>query len=95
MVINVSIITKLELLSYPDISNEEVTKIENFLNNCIIIDLNPTINSETIHLRKKYRLKLPDSIIIASSLYLDLPLLTSDKTLQKIKEVSLLYYEKH
>ena len=94
-IVHISIITKLELLSYPDISDEEVIKIENFLNNCIIIDLNPTINSKTIHLRKKYKLKLPDSIIIASSLYLDLPLLTSDKTLQKIKEVSLLYYEKY
>jgi predicted nucleic acid-binding protein len=93
-IIHLSIITRLELLSYPDISNDETIKIENFLNDCITVDLNPSINNEVIRLRKKYRLKLPDSIVIASASFLDLPLITSDKGFQKVKEINLLYYQK-
>jgi predicted nucleic acid-binding protein len=93
--IHISIITKLELLSYPDISNTETIKIEKFLDDCIIVDLNPSIHTQVIRLRKKYRLKLPDSIVIASATFLDLPLITSDKDFQKVKEVNLLYYQKH
>jgi predicted nucleic acid-binding protein len=92
--IYISIISKLELLSYSELSKEALGRVEKFLSVCTIIDLNPAVQEETIRIRKKYKLKLPDSVIVASSLYVELPLISSDKTLKAIKEGSILYYEK-
>lgn len=92
--IYISVITKLELLSYSDLSGKEKFKLENFLSECTIVDLNAFVQTTTINIRKKYRLKLPDSIIVASAVYVDLPLISSDKSLKNLREVSILYYEK-
>ncbi|WP_394351940.1 PIN domain-containing protein [Psychroflexus maritimus] len=46
-----------------------------------------------IKIRKVYNLKLPDSIIISTALYLDLPIITSDVEFKKVNELSLIHYE--
>lgn len=92
--VHISFVTQLELLSYSDLSDQDEARIKEFLEQCIIIDINPSIKEEVIRARKQHRLKLPDSIIIASALYLDIPLITSDQGLQKVEELSLVYYEK-
>jgi predicted nucleic acid-binding protein len=92
--IYISFITQLELLSHGRITTDEEEKIEQFLSNCIVTDINPVIKKEAIRLRKRYRLKLPDSIVMATSLYHDLPLVTSDKEFNKIEELQVIYYEK-
>jgi predicted nucleic acid-binding protein len=81
-------------LSHGRITTDEEEKIEQFLSNCIVTDINPVIKKEAIRLRKRYRLKLPDSIVMATSLYHDLPLVTSDKEFNKIEELQEIYYEK-
>jgi predicted nucleic acid-binding protein len=81
-------------LSHGRITTDEEEKIEQFLSNCIVTDINPVIKKEAIRLRKRYRLKLPDSIVMATSLYHDLPLVTSDKEFNKIEELQVIYYEK-
>ncbi len=90
----VSIITKLELLSYPELGKSEEQKIQHFLNACTVIELSPAIQQETILLRRKHRLKIPDSVIAASAIVFDIPLLTSDTALKKIAELEILYYQK-
>lgn len=90
----ISVITKLELLSYSGLPAKEKAKLERFISECTIVELNTTIQTSTIELRKKYKLKLPDSIIVASALYADLLLLSADKALKNIKEISILLYEK-
>ena len=53
------------------------------------------IKEYTIKLRKKHQLKLPDAIIAASSLYINVPLVTADKDFKKIsKDVDLVFYQK-
>ena len=89
-----SFITQLELLSYSELTKQEESRISNFLSECVIIDVNLSIKTETIRLRKKYKLKLPDSIIMASALHLDLPIITSDKGFKKVSELETVYYEK-
>jgi predicted nucleic acid-binding protein len=64
------------------------------LENCVIIDINNMIKSEVIQLRKNYSLKLPDCIVAATAIYMNLPLITSDKDFKKIEELSLILYEK-
>jgi len=90
----VSFITQLELLGYPGISKDQESQIENMLDCCVIIDINNKIKSEVIKLRKRYSIKLPDCIVAATSLYMDLPLITSDKGFNKIEELNLMLYEK-
>ncbi|MFY0602217.1 MAG: type II toxin-antitoxin system VapC family toxin [Cyclobacteriaceae bacterium] len=92
--IYVSFVTQLELLSYHEISEEEQERVSDFLSDCVVIDINAAIKKSVIDLRKTYRLKLPDSIIIASALHLDLPVVSSDKAFSKIAELETVYYEK-
>ena len=48
---------------------------------------------QTIQLKKKYSIKLPDAIIAASCLVYDIPLVTADKGFSKIKELDLVLIE--
>jgi len=74
--------------------SKKETIINDLLNQCVIIDINDDIKSRTIQLRKKRNLKLPDCIIIASALYLNLPLITSDEDFKKAEEINLILYER-
>ena len=89
----ISFITELELLAYQGITEGEQKIIEDFVNQCKVITLNNSIKKETIRVRKSYNTKLPDSIIIASALYLDLPLISSDVEFKKVDELTLIQYE--
>ena len=84
-----SIISKMEVLSFNNISIKEEYIINNFLNECNIINLNNLIVDTTIILRKNYKIKIPDAIVAATSIYCDVPLITADKGFSKIKEIKL------
>ncbi len=90
----ISVITELELLAYKDITPNEESVITEFVAQCKTITINNAVKQETIRVRKTYNTKLPDSIIIATAIYLDLPLITSDDAFKRVKELSLIYYEK-
>jgi predicted nucleic acid-binding protein len=47
-----------------------------------------------IDLRRRYHIKLPDSIIMATSLYLNIPIITADKDYSKVEEIDLIYFSK-
>ena len=88
----VSFITQLELLSFHAIDETQKEEIKKFLKQCVIIDINESIKENVIKLRKTYKMKLPDSIVVATSLYIGTPLITSDKGLFKIKEANIIQY---
>jgi predicted nucleic acid-binding protein len=88
----ISFITQLELLSFTQLSENEVQSIQLFIDDCIVIDLNEDIKESVINLRRKYKIKLPDSIIAATSEYFDLPIITADKGFKKIEELNVLFY---
>ncbi len=89
----ISVVTELELLAYNSITTKEEKVISEFITQCKIITINNAIKQETIRIRKTYKTKLPDSIIIATALYLDLPLITSDIEFKKVEELTLILYE--
>ena len=91
--IYISVITELELLSFRHITNNEEKIIREFVKQCKVINITNPIKEETIQIRKKYKTKLPDSIIIASALYLDFPLITADSEFKKVEELALIHYE--
>ena len=92
--IYISFITELELLGYKEISLEELKKIEDFLNSVSIIEINSEIKKITIGLKRNYKIRLPDAIIAATSTYMNLPLMTSDKDLSKLTGLNILQYQK-
>jgi predicted nucleic acid-binding protein len=89
----VSFITQLELLGYQGISQKDMKSIMKFLEECIIIDINDEIKKHTISISQKNKIKLPDSIIAATSIFLELPLLTADKGFSKINSLRFALYE--
>jgi hypothetical protein len=68
--VNISFITELELLGYQDLASSAVQAIEAFINDCIIIELNQSIKEETVRIKRRQKMKLPDAIIAASSNYI-------------------------
>jgi hypothetical protein len=89
----ISVITELELLAYKGITAKEEKVIKEFVSQCKTITINSEVKQETIRVRKTYNTKLPDSIIIATALYLDLPLISSDAEFKKVDELTLIHYE--
>lgn len=84
----VSIITEMELLSYPELSEAEAQQIKNFLSYLTVININDSIKNLAIEWRRKYKLKLPDAIIVATTLSLEATLLTNDQQLTNIQDLS-------
>ena len=72
----------------------EGLKIKQFLSECIILDINQLIKERTVELRRKYSLRLPDSIVIATALYLNVPIISAYKELAKVRESDLVLYQK-
>ena len=55
--------------------------IEALLERMVYLEITPAIENETIEFRRRYKLKLPDSIIAATATQHQLKLLTLDKKL--------------
>ena len=89
-----SFITQLELLGNKYLKPEDILKIEQFIDECTVIDISPGIKDYCISIRQMYNIKLPDSIIAATSLWLNMPLITADQDFKKIDIVDLIYFER-
>ena len=90
----ISIITEMELLSYKNITQKEKQQIIAFINELAVVNNNEDIKTVAIELKKNSNLKLPDSIIAATAVWLKLPLVTSDKQFKNLEAINLVYYEK-
>lgn len=88
-----SFITELELLAFPEISQEAMGTIHSFLKSIQIVNINSEIKKTTIDIRKQSKLKLPDAIIAATALYLKIPLLTADKKFGNVDHGEIIIYE--
>lgn len=88
----VSVITEIELLSYSNLTKEDETVLKNLLSQFESIELTKSVKEKTIQIRRDTKLKLPDSIIVASAFDNDAVLVTSDKQLlnaQVVKTIEL------
>nr|WP_290439454.1 type II toxin-antitoxin system VapC family toxin [Leptolyngbya sp. 'hensonii'] len=84
---HVSIITEMELLSYPSLSQAEEQHIRNFLSQLLIVGIDESIKNMAIALRKQHRLKLPDAIVSATAQSLNALLFTNDLKLSSISTI--------
>ncbi len=89
----ISFVTQLELLGFSQLTKKSEKTIKEFIDQCTVLDINNQIKQEVIRIRKAHSFKLPDCIIMASSIYLNIPIITTDKEFKKLKELNLLYYQ--
>jgi predicted nucleic acid-binding protein len=83
----VSVITELELLSFPKLDTTGESRIRALLDTVSIIDLSLEVREATIALRRIHRLKLPDAIIAATAVVLEGELLTNDAALLGLGDI--------
>ena len=90
--IYISTISEMELLAYPKIKTEEISIIKHFLRAAVIIDIYQEIKKTAIKIRRFNGLKLPNSIILATSSTLQIPLITADKQIVSLKEFEIINF---
>jgi len=90
----ISVISELELLSFKKLTQNEATTIKTFLSELKIENISEEIKTHTIKIRKSTNLKLPDAIIAATSISLNIPLVTSDKQISSVEGLNVILYEK-
>lgn len=84
----ISTVTEAELFSYPEITSEELIKIEDILKTISIISVDSQIAKLSGFFKRKYNIPLPDAIIAATSYLTNSVVLTRNiKDFQKIQEI--------
>jgi predicted nucleic acid-binding protein len=63
--------------------------IEELVESCFVFDLLSPIKQIVKEIKRKYKIKLPDAIIAATAIYLDIPLVTFDDDFKNIEELKL------
>ena len=90
----ISFISQLELLGSRYLNHEDIVKIKQFISECTIIDITEGIKDYAISIRQNYSIKLPDCIILATSLWLNMPLITADQDFKKVEFADLIYFKR-
>lgn len=86
----VSTMTEAELFAFPQMSDDETERIEKFLQSVSIIPMDSQIARLTGAIRKKYQLKIADSVIAATVLFTGTRLLTRNVSdFKKVPELHI------
>jgi predicted nucleic acid-binding protein len=80
----ISVGTEMEVLAWPSLTAKEEERIREFLQRLSICDLTAPIRARAVALRKAQHLKLPDAIVCATAMELDVELWTNDRNLAKV-----------
>lgn len=83
----VSVISEIEILSFPKLSFDDSRLLKQFLSECYIVDIEPAIKEITIDIRSRFKIKLPDAVIAATAIYYNMPLFTMDKGFKRITDL--------
>jgi len=91
----ISVISVIEYLSYPQMTDEGQQLLFSFLKKVELIELQ-TSNTQHIQLiaglRKSFRIKLPDAIIAATAIWKNAILITKDRDFSKINSLHVTSY---
>ena len=87
----VSVVTELELLSHPGLTEEDMAAIQQLLTSVVIFPLESRLAQLAGALRRQYHLKTPDSVVAATALLTRTTLVTRNiRDFQGIDGLSLL-----
>ncbi|WP_462267531.1 type II toxin-antitoxin system VapC family toxin [Mucilaginibacter sp.] len=91
----ISIITEIELYASKNLSSAEIEIIDTFIQSVNIVELDKDVKLKAIELRRTGLLKLPDSIIAASAINKNIPIVSADKAFGKISDLEVIAYRKN
>ncbi|MCC8411146.1 type II toxin-antitoxin system VapC family toxin [Mucilaginibacter sp. UR6-1] len=91
--IYISVTTEMELYAYHHNDESVTTILNDFIKSVYVINIDEDVKANTIAIRKKHKLKLPDSIIAASAVKVNAPLITDDKGFKKVDQLDLIIYQ--
>src|SRR3989339_1932065 len=87
---NISTITKIELLGWNKIDSKTKKKINEFFENANVHYVNSIIEHNTIELKQKYKIAIPDAVLAATALVNNFTLVTrNEKDFSKIKNLRI------
>ena len=86
----ISSISVAEVLAMPALSPSSADNARAFLRTFFSRPFDDSVAEVTALFRRKYALKLPDAAIIATAFIYKTPLVTRDKQLRRIKEITVL-----
>ncbi len=89
----ISVISELKLFGKKGLTKVEMREIDSLIDNCFVAELNTGIKSITKNLLQSVSIKLPDAIVAATAIYLDLPLLTFDSDFARVPRLKLFILE--
>jgi predicted nucleic acid-binding protein len=72
----ISAITEIELLCWKTATEKDLSILQSFINDMMVMELERPVKLKTADIRKTKRIKLPDAIIAATALVYDLTLLS-------------------
>jgi len=84
----ISVISEIELLSYPLLETSAQSKIQDFLSEVTIVELTREVKNLAISLRREHQVKLPDAIVAATALSVGAVLVTNDVKLLHVPRLS-------
>jgi predicted nucleic acid-binding protein len=76
---NISIISKIEILSYTPENEEFAIKLQSFVGNCNLYYLDEDVIENTINLRKAHRMKIGDAIIASTAQLYNFTIVTNNE----------------
>jgi predicted nucleic acid-binding protein len=80
----ISVITEMELLAWPSLTESEENKVREFLEAVSICELSASIRTKAVELRKLHHLKLPDAVVCATAMEFGVELWTNDGALARV-----------
>ena len=92
----ISVISKLEFLSYPDLTEDEKIAFHELLEDLTVFDLTASDDAliqEAVAMRIDGGLKLPDAVIASTALVNDCEVITNDAHFAHLKRVQARTYE--
>lgn len=89
-----SFICDVELYSSKKFTAKETAILNELRSSVTVIGYDEQIRNITIGIRKKYpAIKLPDCFVVATAIYLNVPLISADKQFQQVSEITLYLYK--
>ncbi len=85
--IGISVITYLEFMAFPELSDYDISLFNTFLDRIEVIGLdlsNRDLLNKTIEYRRDFKFKLPDAIIVSTALVYSAGLVTADKQIKSV-----------
>jgi predicted nucleic acid-binding protein len=89
----ISFITEIELYVYHQNNASAKHVLDDFIDSVYVINITPAIKQKTIQVRQSFKLKLPDSIILASAMKEDVSFITADKGFKKVSDFDIILYD--